>query len=160
MRYETVHRNMRVFNSVSLFAVLSCIAMIGATPVAKSPRQDDSKYVLYHCLDVIMWLTCFPSCNIIDLTVLDKVIPVKLCVGLGDHTYWAWSDHNYEKVMLDNDSYGMFMFLARAGWEKMIMSRVNCLCLSILCDLPCYPQINENTIYCILSQSCVPPSYY
>ena len=54
MRYETVHRNMHVFNSVSLFAVLSCIAMIGATPVAKSPRQDDSKYVLYHCLDVIM----------------------------------------------------------------------------------------------------------
>jgi len=57
MRHDTVHRNMRVFNSVTLFAVLSCIAMIGATPVANRPRggsSDDMKYVSYHGLDAIM----------------------------------------------------------------------------------------------------------
>jgi len=53
-RHDTVHRNMLVFNSVSLFAVLSCIAMIGATPVANRPRGDGSGYVSYYRLDVIM----------------------------------------------------------------------------------------------------------
>jgi hypothetical protein len=58
MRRDTVHRNMRVFNTVSLFAVLSCIAMIGATPVANRPRdgsnEEGMKYVSSHGLDVIM----------------------------------------------------------------------------------------------------------
>jgi hypothetical protein len=58
MRHDTVHRNMRVFNTVCVFAVLSCIAMIGATPVANRPRwgsdEEGMKYVSYHGLDVIM----------------------------------------------------------------------------------------------------------
>jgi hypothetical protein len=52
MRHDTVHRNMRGFNSISLFAVLSCIAMIGATPVANRPRDDE--YVSYLRLDVML----------------------------------------------------------------------------------------------------------
>jgi hypothetical protein len=46
-RHDTVHRNMLVFNSVSLFAVLSCIAMIGASPVVNRPRDGGSGYVSY-----------------------------------------------------------------------------------------------------------------
>jgi hypothetical protein len=57
MGHDVVHRDMRVINSVSLFAVLSCIAMIGATPVANRPRGDGSKYVS-------SWLECD---NVVDM---------------------------------------------------------------------------------------------